>query len=295
MTTAATVIDRTLRQLLSGTVEPRNKLSSTINSSATSVVTTYALEGLRQGQTFEIDSELFYIWEADNGTKTLTVERGYAGTTAASHSAGALIKPPPRFPRAQLLEAINDELADLSSPVNGLFAIKTVDIDYNGSDTMIDFTGVTNVIDLLSVSVRYLTDDYPVARKVRLVRDVPTDDFPSGLALRFDQGVFPGRLRIVYKAPYTAASSESTNLVTTSGVQESVIDLLVLGCQIRMMAPREIKRNFTESQGDTRRAEEVGAGAVAGSITNLMRMRRDRIIAESARLKRAYPTFLTKD
>lgn len=295
MTTAATVIDRTLRQLLSGTVEPRNKLSSTINSSATSVVTTYALEGLRQGQTFEIDSELFYIWEADNGTKTLTVERGYAGTTAASHSAGALIKTSPRFPRAQLLEAINDELADLSSPVNGLFAVKTVDIDYNGSDTMIDFTGVTNVIDLLSVSVRYLTDDYPVARKVRLVRDVPTDDFPSGLALRFDQGVFPGRLRIVYKAPYTAASSESTNLVTTSGVQESVIDLLVLGCQIRMMAPREIKRNFTESQGDTRRAEEVGAGAVAGSITNLMRMRRDRIIAESARLKRAYPTFLTKD
>lgn len=295
MTTAATVIDRTLRQLLSGTVEPRNKLSSTINSSATSVVTTYALEGLRQGQTFEIDSELFYIWEADNGTKTLTVERGYAGTTAASHSAGALIKTSPRFPRAQLLEAINDELADLSSPVNGLFAVKTVDIDYNGSDTMIDFTGVTSVIDLLSVSVRYLTDDYPVARKVRLVRDVPTDDFPSGLALRFDQGVFPGRLRIVYKAPYTAASSESTNLVSTSGVQDSLIDLLVLGCQIRMMAPREIKRNFTESQGDTRRAEEVGAGAVAGSITNLMRMRRDRIIAESARLKRAYPTFLTKD
>jgi hypothetical protein len=295
MTTAATVIDRTLRQLLSGTVEPRNKLASSIDSDDTSVVTTYALEGLRQGQTFEIDSELFYIWEADNGTKTLTVERGYAGTTAASHSSGALVKVQPRFPRAQLLEALNDELADLSSPVNGLFAVKTVDIDYNGSDTMIDFTGVTSVIDLLSVSVRYLTDDYPVARKVRLVRNVPTDDFPSGLALRFDQGVFPGRLRIVYKAPYTAASSEVTNLVSASGVQDSVIDLLVLGCQIRLMAPREIKRNFTESQGDTRRAEEVGAGAVAGSITNLLRMRRDRIIAESARLKRAYPTFLTKD
>lgn len=295
MTTAATVIDRTLRQLLSGTVEPRNKLASTINASVTSLVTTYALEGLRQSQTFEIDSELFYIWEADNGTKTLTVERGYAGTTPASHTADALIKVQPRFPRAQLLEAINDELADLSSPVNGLFAIKTVDIDYNGSDTMIDFNGVTDVIDLLSVSVRYLTDDYPVARKVRLVRDVPTDDFPSGLALRFDQGVFPGRLRIVYKAPYTAVANETTNLVSTSGVQQSVIDLLVLGCQIRLMAPREIKRNFTESQGDTRRSEEVPAGAVSGSITNLMRMRRDRIIAESARLKRAYPTFLTKD
>jgi hypothetical protein len=295
MTTAANVIDRALRQLLSGTVEPRNKLQISIDANDTSVVTTYALEGLRQGQTFEIDSELFYIWEADNGTKTLTVERGYAGTIPVAHSDGSLVKLQPRFPRAQMLEAINDELADLSSPVNGLFQVKTVDIDYNGSDTMIDLDGVTDIIDLLGVSVRYLTDDYPVARRVRLVRNVPTDDFPSGLALRFDQGVFPGRLRIVYKAPYSPVASESDNLLTVSGVQDSVVDLLVLGGQIRLMGPREIKRNFTESQGDTRRAEEVGVGAVSGSITNLLRMRRDRIISEAAKLKRSYPTFLTKE
>jgi hypothetical protein len=295
MTTAANVIDRALRQLLSGTVEPRNKLQISIDANDTSVVTTYALEGLRQGQTFEIDSELFYIWEADNGTKTLTVERGYAGTIPVAHADGSLVKLQPRFPRAQMLEAINDELADLSSPVNGLFQVKTVDIDYNGSDTMIDLDGVTDIIDLLGVSVRYLTDDYPVARRVRLVRNVPTDDFPSGLALRFDQGVFPGRLRIVYKAPYSPVASESDNLLTVSGVQDSVVDLLVLGGQIRLMGPREIKRNFTESQGDTRRAEEVGVGAVSGSITNLLRMRRDRIISEAAKLKRSYPTFLTKE
>ena len=85
MTTAATVIDRTLRQLLSGTVEARNKLFSTVTSGDTSVTVTYALEGLRVGQIFEIDSELFYIWDADTVAKTLTVERGYNGTTAAAH------------------------------------------------------------------------------------------------------------------------------------------------------------------------------------------------------------------
>ena len=77
MTTAATVIDRTLRQLLSGTVEPRNKLASSINSSATSVIATYSLEGLRAGQVCEIDSELMYIWATDSATKTMTVERGF--------------------------------------------------------------------------------------------------------------------------------------------------------------------------------------------------------------------------
>jgi hypothetical protein len=295
MTTAATVIDRTLRQLLSGTVEPRNKLASSINSSATSVVTTYPLEGLRAGQVCEIDAELMYIWATDSGTKTLTVQRGFNGTTAASHTADAIITVSPRFPRAQVLEAVNDEIADLSSPMNGLFQVKTVDIDYNGSDTMINLTGVTAIIDLLSVSVRYMVDDYPVARKVRLVRDVPTDDFSTGYALRFDQGVFPGRLRIVYKAPYVTASTESSDINTTGGIQDTVTDIVAIGAQLRLMSPREIKRNFTESQGDTRRAAEVPAGAVGGSITNLQRLRRDRIQAEAARLKRSYPTFLSKD
>jgi len=295
MTTTAVVIDRTLRQLLSGTVEARNKLTTTLTSSGTSVVVDYPLEGLRSGQVCEIDSELMYIWATDVATKTLTVQRGFNNTTAAAHTAGAVITINPRFPRAQILEAVNDELSDLSSPMHGLFQVKTLNIDYNGSDAMIDLTNVTSIIDLLTVSVRYMTDDYPIARKIRLIRDLPTDDFPSGFALRFDQAVFPGRLRVVYKAAYTAAATEATDINSGCGVQETVTDIVALGAQIRLMSPREVKRNFTESQGDTRRAEEVSMGAVANSTTSLIRLRRDRIQAEAARLARAYPTFLSKD
>jgi len=295
MTTAATVINKTLRQLLSGTVEARNKLASTVNSSATSIVCTYALEGLRAGQIFEIESEVFYIWAADTTTKTLTVERGFNGTTAAAHTAGAIVTVNPRFPRAQVLEAINDEVLDLSSPVNGLFQVKTFNQTYNGTDRMVNLTSATDVIDVLNVSVRYLTDDYPVARKVKLVRDLPTDDFASSFALKFDQAVYPGRLRVVYKAPYTSVTTEATNLNTDCGIQESVEDIVVVGTQLRLMAPREIKRNFVESQGDTRRAEEVASGAITNSATALRQLRRDRIIAEAARLMRSYPTFLTRE
>ena len=295
MTTTAVVIDRTLRQLLSGTVEARNKLTTTLTSSDTSVVVDYPLEGLRSGQVCEIDSELMYIWSTDVPTKTLTVQRGFNNSTAAAHTAGAVITVNPRFPRAQVLEAINDELSDLSSPMHGLFQVKTLNIDYNGSDAMINLTGVTSIIDLLTVSVRYMTDDYPIARKIRLIRDMPTDDFASGFALRFDQAVFPGRLRVVYKAPYTATAAEATDINSTCGVQETATDIVALGAQIRLMSPREIKRNFTESQGDTRRADEVATGAIANSTANLIRLRRDRITAEAARLARAYPTFLSKD
>jgi hypothetical protein len=256
---------------------------------------TYSLEALRAGQVFEIDSEMFYIWEADTATKTLTVQRGYNGTTAAAHTSGAMSTASPRFPRAQVFEAMNDEIADLSSPVNGLFQVKTLNITYNGTDRMINLTSATNVIDLLNVSVRYLSDDYPLARKVKLVRDLPTDDFASGFALKFDQNVYPGRLRVVYKSAYSGLTDESTSLTTTCGIQDSVVDIVTIGTQLRLMAPREIKRNFTESQGDTRRAEEVGPGAITASVSSLRQLRKERITAEAARLARAYPTFLTRE
>lgn len=294
MATGTQIIDRAARQLLSGTTEQRNKLAAGIDSSATSVTTTYELSGLREGQTFEIDSEIFYIWAADSSSQTLTVERGFNGTTAASHSANALITVNPRFPRNQMLEAINDELADLSSPVHGLFQVKTVNIDYNGSDAMIDLAGTANIQEIMSVSVRYLTDDYIPIRRWRLQRNVPTDDFPTGVALRMDQAVLAGRLRIVYKAPFSSLASESNNLQTVAGLPAEAEDIIALGVQIRLMSPREIKRNFTESQGDTRRADEVPGGAIANSITNLLRLRRDRITAEAQRLARQYPTLMTK-
>ena len=295
MSTGTQVINRTVRQLLSGTVERRNKLAANLTASATSVVLSYDLDGLRAGSVFEIDSELFYVWEAVSGTKTLTVERGFNGTTAAAHTANAIVTVNPRFPRAQILEALNDELADLSSPMHGLFQVKSFDEDYNGSDMLINLPQISSIIDVLTVHIRHQSDEYFQVRKVKLVRDLPTDDFSSGYAIKFEQPVRQGRLRIVYKAPFTALTNESQNLVTYAGLPATCEDIVNMGVQIRMMAPREIKRNFTESQGDTRRAEEVQAGAVGNSITNLIRMRRDRIMAEAHRLTRQYPTFLTKD
>lgn len=289
MSTAGALLNRVSRQLLSGTVEERNKLASTINDSVTSVTTSYELGGFRAGIVIEVDSELMYVWEATSGTKTLVVERGYLGTTPASHSAGAVITLNPRFPKQQLLDALNYDIDDLSSPANGLFHIVSVNVPYNGSDRQVDLAGATSVIDLIDVRVRYLADDYPVIRGVRLQRNLPTADFPSGYALVFDEDCVAGDLRVRYKAPFTRVSSLSSDVQSVANIPQSMEDILEMGVMVRVMAPREIKRNFTEAQGDTRRVEEVPAGAVSNSLTNILRLRRDRIIAEKAKLARQYP------
>ena len=295
MATVAQIVNRTQRQLLSGVIEERNKLASAVNATATTVTLTFEMGGVRAGSTIEVDAEQMYVWSVVESSKTVTVERAFNGTVAAAHANGSIVIANPRFPRAQILEAINDELADLSSPMNGLFQVKILDLNYNGSDRQINLPSISSVIDIIEVRNRYLSSDYQQVRKVKLLRDMPTKDFGSGLALQFDQGVRPGDVRVTYRSAFTKVTTESEHIQNNAGFPESAEDLLVLGAQIRLVAPREVKRNFTESQGDTRRADEVTAGAVAGSITNMLRMRRDRITAEASKLSRQYPTFLQRD
>ena len=289
MSTAGALLDRVQRQLLSGVVEERNKLASGVDADDTSFVLSYDLGGFRAGIVFEVGAELIYVWEAVTGTKTLTVERGYAGTTPTSHSAGAVVTLNPRFTRAQLFDALNQDIDDLSSPVNGLFRVVSTDITYNGSDRQIDLTGATNIIDLIDVRVRYLADDYPHIRGVRLERDLPTSDFPSGFAIVFDDDCIAGSLRVRYKAPFVRASSLSANIQTNCLIPESMEDILEMGVMLRLMSTREIKRNFIEAQGDTRRAAEVPPAATRDSVSNILRLRRDRILAEKAKLARQIP------
>lgn len=294
MSTAGALLNRVSRQLLSGTVEERNKLASTVDSSVTTITTSYDLNGLRSGTVFEIDSELMYVWEATAGNKTLVVERGYAGTTAAAHTAGAAITTNPRFPKSQMLEALNQEIDDLSSPLNGLFRVVTQEVTYNGSDRQVNLTSATNVLDLVDVRLRYLSDDFPFIWTARLQRDLPTADFPSGYAIVMDESIMAGTLVVRYKSSFTRVSAITDDLQTVAHVPQSMEDILELGVMSRVLAPREVKRNFIESQGDTRRSEEVQAGAMTNSVTNILRLRKDRILAEASRLARQYPLYIRR-
>ena len=294
MSTVGTVVDRTLRQLMSGTVEERNKVALVVTATATSITFLYDLGGIRPGGVIQIDSELLYVWEINSGAKSITVERGWNGTTAVAHAVGAIATVDPKFPRAQILEAINAELDDLASPMNGLFQIKTLEFNYNGVWSMVNLPTTDKIIDLVSVSLRYLATDYPKIRRCRLVRDLPNDDFNAGYGLRFDEQVRSGRMIVVYKSPFVNVTTESQNLQNVAGIPSSCEDILMMGAQIRLVSPREVKRNFTESQGDTRRAEEVPSGSISNSINNIIRMRRDRITSEAAKLARQYPTFLSR-
>ena len=293
MTLGSDWINSTRSYLMSGYSEERNKLSAAYTAGDTTLTFTYPLGGIRPGARLSIGTNTFYVWSVDG--QIATVSGGEDSSTDANAASGTVVKVGPRFTDDEIWKALDSDLSDLSSPSSGLFGIGTLDLTYNAIVNGYDLSSVSDLISIYEV--KYLTPgpqmDNPRIHTAgwRLNRNAITTQFPSGISLQLFEPAYPGyNVRIVYRKYFTMPTTTATN-VSTSGLLASAYDLPPLGAAIRLMAGREIKRNFTESQGDTRRAGEVAAGAVMQSSRNLQILRQQRITAESARLDALYPNF----
>ena len=86
----------------------------------------------------------------------------------------------------------------------------------------------------------------------------------------------------------TAVAIGGANSPNIPNMTPTMLDLPPLGAEIDLTLPREISRNFMESQPDPRKAQEVPAGAVSGSVNALINRRMQRMSEEADRLQRQY-------
>ena len=290
MTTAADLITVTRnRYLLGGMQEQRNKLNAAYTAGGTTLAFLYPLKGIQAGATLSVGLNTFYVWAVDAASQTATVEGGYGGSTDVSLALGTAVRVSPRYTDSEILGALNEELLALSSPANGLFQIKTYSFAYSAAQVGFDLTGVTDLRDIYSV--RYTEPDSydrtPVLEpsQYRLERNSDT----AALSLKLLVGGWPGRtVTVSYRAPFTTLTDLASD-VSTTGLAVTAYDLPPMGAAIRLGAGKEIRRNQNESQGDTRRAEEVPSGGVTNSFRQVMMLRQQRISDELSRLLTAYP------
>ncbi len=296
MATASDLIESTRRYLFSGQSEQLNRLSAAINASVQTFVTTYALSGIQAGAVVSIDLEDILILQVNTTTSTVSdAQRGWNGTTAASHAINAIVTVNPKFTNFRVLEALNNDLLDLSAPDNGLYRIQTIDLTFNPVKYGYDLAGATDIISIAEVRFRMPgpTRTWPLIKNYALTRDMPTTgtfgDFPSGFGLILYQPAYPGfPIRVRYKAPLGTLVNLTDDLVTTTGINASAVDLPPIGAAIRLVAGREIKRSFDEAQGEPRRAEETPPQSQLIGMKNLQMLRQARIHAEVSRLQRRY-------
>ena len=277
------LIEEVRRLIFTGQREERNKLSTAITASDVALTAIYPMGGIQKGAKLSIDLEDMYVW--DISSQTATVERGQYGSTAASHLINSVINVNPKFSNWEIFNAINTEIDALSSPVNGLYQVTTTQLDYTPVTQGYDFPG-TGVFDIIEVrySIPGPSEEWIISTDWELSNSVSTSDFPSGRAL-FIRDAYPNfPVMVKAKIPYTQIDASMA-----ATIPDIPSDLLAVAAAWRLTAPREIKRNFDEVQGDTRRAAEVPPGANLGGSRELGRLRKERIHEEAARLRQLYP------
>ena len=282
------LIEETRRLIFGGQREERNKLTSIIVDSATSLTVTYPLGQITRGTKLSIDLEDIYVWDA-TGTTVSPIDRGQFGSAASNHANGAIIHVNPKFSNWDIFNAINDEIVSLSSPANGLFRTYTQEITYN--PVIHGYSFVPN--DLLSIlEVRYGT--YGPSLEYQMSSDWDyspnlSDEFPSGSAI-FIRDAVPGRqVLITGKYSFLQLNASPSIDLATTGVPTTAYDILSIGAAWRLTSSMEVSRNFTSGQGDTRRANEVPPGSQLGASRELGRLREIRIREEASRLSEKYP------
>lgn len=297
--TVATWVSRTRGHLMSGRQEARNTLAANYSAGAGVLTLSQQLGAIVPGVRLSIDLNTFYVISVTG--VTATVIGGQEGSADVGATSGTLVRVAPRFTDFEIAEALLGELDDLSSPDNGLFQVSTLNLTSSSAVGGYDLSGLlSDPIDIYSVRAQgYGTalDWVEVPRsEYRLDRMADTAVFPSGYALQLyrTQTTDGLTLRVIYRRGFDApalplgAEDLATDLATT-GLPASAWDIPPMGAAMRLVLTTEIKRNFTESQGDTRRAGEVQAGARAASMRPLAALRAQRIMAESGRLTSAYP------
>lgn len=292
MTTAADLIATTQRYLFAGQREQLNQLSGAHNNSTTTFTFARDLGPLTEGSYVAVDLEIVYVWSTNPTAKTAEVQRAALGSTAATHADGAVAYVNSKFAPFTIFSELNNDLADLCAPTNGLFRLVEVDLTYNPAIQGYDLTGATDVIDVLRIryDIPGPSKLWPELRSWQLKRNMDTDAFTSGFAIMLYEPAWPGRqIRVTYSSSFSPFTS-LTSTVASTGLGASAADLPPLGAAMRLAGVRETQRNFNESQGDTRRASEVPPGSQLQGMRALASLRQARIKAEADKLSSSYPT-----
>lgn len=303
--TFADCIDRTYRRLLGNEREQVVQTTGTgvggavLSTDTALTFTGPGSAGIHTGSIIAMAEEQILVtgFTANNNANNWAVLRGFQDTTAQAWAANTLAIVDPKYDRFDIAEAINDSLNYLSSPTYGLFRVVNQTIAYNPVQQGYDLGSLpTNFLEVLELTYD-LPDpshNFPKIRngEYQILRGVTNAKFPSGQGIILYRPAFPGlNINICVSAPFTLAANLTDDLTTTCGLPSTALDIPAICAEIDLTATREIKRNFIEDQPDSKRLQDVPAGAMTGAVAALMAHRDRRIAVEADRLRRLYPRY----
>lgn len=320
-TTIGDLVDRTFREYLEpmDDIVSYTTLSTGINTTDTSVVFNGDLlsveeeDALDAGAIIEIGQELMICTDLNAVTNTITVTRAARGTTAATHTAGDLIKIAPPFPRKVVFDAVKDQINNLFPT---LFAVETQSVQSSNGYTLLgtyDSPGTNNylvsvlkaisqftdfsagsdqtgvVFNSVSVQMIQLPNPFTYVDDTATERTITYTSGPNYVnALQFyniDQG---HTCYVTFKKKFVEPTAETDTLATV-GLEDEYEPIIMAGVAAHMMSGRDIPTATADYITDQLAVSNFPVGS-ANSIRNSLLQYQQLLITQARKYLRAkYP------
>jgi hypothetical protein len=267
-----------------------NFLSLPLAAGDTQVVLDDDILNVTKGNLLGIDDELVYVRHTDGAARTATVARGWQGTAAVPHGAGVPVEMSPRFPYADIVDTMAEEIGSWTPE---LFRVGSVEIPMAWGTKAYDVP--TDDVVLFGLQLDFAPSNVRLDGETRHPRYKVLrrrTDYPHGHAVELEIDPGPVTATFQYATEYTldlAGFGPATDLEAEVGLLPNQFDVLTYGTMWRLMSSREIGRADLHGFGESRKAEDVPAG-IQMNIAKLLEDTRRKTMADAGLyLRSLYP------
>ena len=281
MTTMQDLVTETINRLDGGSPGTLTRLNQDYVSGDDALDVSPGVPGVNPGQILSVGLNTFYVLTVNPlGTEIGVMQIGQYGNVAMP--AETVVRVRPSITTADVFDRLRTEIAGMSSPMNGLFAVRSEDFPMDWVDGTYSMSSTTLDSAMAVLAVRYQETGRDVWHEV------------NGWEWQADTGVVKvirpvsaAGIRIIAALPFSSPSDLNSDLGDI-GLAESMRDIPVLGALSHYALSLEARRTKPTSQGDPRRASEVPMTAGTSLSREYARQRAMRVTEEAARLARLY-------
>jgi hypothetical protein len=288
MAAVSTLVDRIYRDFLNkpDDLPAFSRLDGSIDDSTTSVVYEAGLFSTEEenllgaGGLIEIGQELMLVTNANTSTRTLTVARGFKGTTAASHADNATITLNPTFPRKSVFDAVADNIVRLYP---SLYNVTTTSVTSGSTYAEVP----ASTVEVLTSYIQDSTGDRYTSAGVELLRDFPPSS--TNTAVQFYNTSTGKTVYLVVKRKFVRPTDETVDLATDCLIADEYEQIVMVGAVADVVGATDVDATTQEFITERLAAENYPVGSGERLRNALLRLRSLLIDEARGNLRSLYP------
>ena len=235
---------------------------------------------LGNGALVEVDQELMLVTAANTSTRTLTVSRGYSGTTAATHADKTNVFINPTFPRKSVFDAVADNIVRLYP---ALYNVTTTNV--TSSSTFAEVPATT--VEILTSYVQNASGEQYTSAGIELLKNFPPSS--TNTAVQFYNTSNGKTVNLVIKRKFVRPTAETDDLSTTCLLEDEYEQIVMVGAVADIMGATDVDASTQEFITEKLAAESYPIGSGERLRNALLRLSSLLIDEARGNLRSLYP------